>query len=245
MLRYARGQVLIAEIAGDRDIRRAAHKALGAIGDFEFPAMAHQAHRVSFSNVRRRPGYLYVRNRAISSRVNDNYDHFGAEQLAEEEPGLGWKTFIGRPVFVNHHNADHRRTRGVNIAAALHQDHNPDGTPDTWVELLKEVDPKAYPKLAAALVKGKIDMTSMGCDVGLSICSVPTCANRATTEEQLCHHMTRMKGARFSELDPKTGRMRRGLIYEICGALKFFEDSFLAEPAADNTAFVLAVEDLR
>jgi hypothetical protein len=242
MLRYARGQVLTAEIAGDTDIRRAAARALGAS---ESPGMAHQAHRVSFASVVRRPGYLYVRNRAISSRVNDNYDAWAPEELATEEPGIGWKTFIGRPVFVNHHNADHRRTRGVNIAAALHQDHLPDGGPDTWVELLKEVDPVAYPKLAKALVSGKIDMTSMGADVGLSTCSVPSCSNQATTEEQLCHHMTRMKGARYSELNPSTGRMRKGLIFEHCARVKFFEDSLLAEPAADSTAFILNIEDLR
>jgi len=242
MLRYARGQVLTAEIAGDREIRRQAARALGAS---ESPGMVHQGHRVSFANVIRRPGYLYVRNRAISSRCNDNHDYWPADDLATEEPGVGWKTFIGRPVFVNHHNADHRRTRGVNLAAALHQDHLPDGGSDTWVELLKEIDPVAYPKLASRLVKGDIDMTSMGADVGLSICSVPSCSNWATTEEQLCNHMTRMKGARFSEIEPRTGKINKGLIYEICRHVKFFEDSLLAEPAADSTAFILNIEDLR
>ena len=242
MLKYARGQVLTAEIAGSREMRRQAARFLGTS---ESPGVVHQAHRVSFANVRRTPGYLYVRNRAISSRVNQNFDAWPADDLASEEPGVGWKTFIGRPVFVNHHNADHRRTRGVNLAAALHQDQLPDGSPDTWVELLKEIDPVAYPKLAKRLLKGDIDMTSMGADVGLSICSVPTCANQATTEEQLCQHMTRMKGARFSEIDPRTGKTTKGLIYEICRLAKFFEDSFLAEPAADDTAYVLGVEDTR
>lgn len=242
MLRYARGQVLTAEVAGDRSTRQHVARVLGAS---ESPSMAHTAHRVSFHGVRRNPGYLYVRNRAISSRTNDNYDHWPAEELSTDGPGIGWTTFIGRPVFVNHHNADHRRARGVNIAAALHLDHNPDGSADTWVELLKEIDPVAFPKLAMALVKGKIDQTSMGADVGLSICSVPTCANRATMEDQLCHHMRKEKGLRYSDLDPRTGRVKRGLIYEICRNVKFFEDSLLAEPAADSTAYVLGVEDLR
>jgi hypothetical protein len=242
VLRYARGQVLTAEVAGDIYTRRAAAKALGAS---ESVGVVHQAHRVSFNGVRRTAGYLYVRNRAISSRTNDNFDHWPAEELETDGPGIGWTTFIGRPVFVNHANADHRRARGVNIAAALHRDHLPDGSPDTWVELLKEIDPVAYPKLAHNLVTGKIDQTSMGADVGLSICSVPTCENRATTEDQLCKHMRREKGLRYSALDPKTGRLKKGLIYEICRNVKFFEDSLLAEPAADATAYVLAVEDHR
>jgi hypothetical protein len=242
MLRYARGSVLTAEVAGDRDIRRAAARVLGAS---ESPGLARSAHRVSFHGVKRIPGYLYVRNRAISSRTNDNFDHWPAEELATDEPGIGWQTFIGRPVFVNHANADHRRARGVNIAAALHTDRNPDASADTWVELLKEIDPVAFPKLAHALVTGKIDQTSMGADVGLSICSVPTCENRATQEDQLCKHMRREKGLRYSALDPRTGRMKRGLIYEVCRKVKFFEDSLLAEPAADSTAYVLGVEDLR
>lgn len=241
-MRYARGQVLTAEVAGDPLTRQLAARALGAS---ESPGLVHAAHRVSFTGVKRNPGYLYVRNRAISSRTNDNFDHWPADEISTDGPGIGWTTFIGRPVFVNHANADHRRARGVNIAAALHADHNPDGSDDTWVELLKEIDPKAYPKLATALVTGKIDQTSMGADVGLSICSVPTCENRATTEQELCHHMTREKGLRFSALDPKTGKVKRGLIYEICRRVKFFEDSLLAEPAADSTAFVLGVEDLR
>lgn len=242
MLRYARGSVLTAEVAGDRDTRLSAAKVLGAS---ESSGMVHAAHRVSFNGVRRIPGYLYIRNRAISSRTNDNFDHWPAEELSTDGPGIGWTTFIGRPVFVNHANADHRRARGVNIAAALHNDHLPDGSPDTWVELLKEVDPVAYPKLAHALVTGKIDQTSMGADVGLSICSVPTCENRATMEDQLCHHMRREKGLRYSALDPRTGKVKRGLIYEVCRNVKFFEDSLLAEPAADVTAYVLGVEDLR
>jgi len=211
--------------------------------------MLHTAHRVSFSGVQRRPGYLYVRNRAISSRVNQNFDAWPADELATDREGYGWQTFIGRPVFVNHANANHRRARGVNIAAALHEDFLPDGSPDTWVELLKEVDPKAFPKLAARLLskdpKRRIDRTSMGADVGTSVCSVPTCENVATSEDELCQHMKREKGLRYAVLDPRTGAVRKGLIAEICKNLRFFEDSLLAEPPADPTAYLLGVEDYR
>src|SRR5690606_4795518 len=77
------------------------------------------AHRVNF-DYEPRPGFLYVRSRAISSRTNDNYDHFPAEEIKK-----AYSTFIGKPVFVNHHNDDHRRARGVIVDAALHEDVNP------------------------------------------------------------------------------------------------------------------------
>ena len=40
-----------------------------------------------------------------------------------------WLASQGKPVFVNHHNANHRRARGVIVAIALHRDRNPDGSP--------------------------------------------------------------------------------------------------------------------
>ena len=70
------------------------------------------AHRVEFEYAPR-PGYLYVRSRAISSRTNDNHDTFPAAEIEK-----AYKTFLGKPAFVNHHNANHRRARGVIIAAA-------------------------------------------------------------------------------------------------------------------------------
>lgn len=72
-----------------------------------------------------RPGFLYVRSRMISSRCNDNYDEFPAEEIRKS-----WKTFIGKPVFVNHANDNHRRARGVIIDAALHEHRLPSGDPD-------------------------------------------------------------------------------------------------------------------
>jgi hypothetical protein len=39
--------------------------------------MRREAHRVGFT-YEPRPGFLYVRSRAISSRCNDNYDEFPA-----------------------------------------------------------------------------------------------------------------------------------------------------------------------
>lgn len=191
------------------------------------------AHRVEFE-YEPKPGYLYVRSRAISSRCNDNYDEFPAEEIKK-----AYRTFIGKPVFVNHHNANHRRARGVIIDAALHEDVNPDGTPDTWVEVLMEVDAVKFPKLAEAIVKGHIERTSMGTDVAYSICSA--CGNKASSPVDYCQHIPRMKGKRIYRTTA-SGTKEGVLIREICYGLGFFENSLLVEDPADPTAYFLGVD---
>ena len=192
------------------------------------------AHRASFA-YSPRPGFLYVRSRAISSRTNDNFDHFPAEEIS-----ANYRSFIGKPVFVNHHNSDHRRARGVIIDAALHEDVLADGQPDTWVELLHEVDAVKFPKLAAAILAGEVERTSMGCDVAFSICSV--CNNRASTPLDYCRHIPSMKGQKVRRVTA-SGTQEDVLVYEKCYGLKFFENSLLVEEPADPTAFVTGVDD--
>lgn len=192
------------------------------------------AHRVEF-DYEPRPGFLYVRSRAISSRTNDNFDHFPAEEIKK-----GYLTFVGKPVFVNHHNDDHRRARGVIVDAALHEDRNPDGSEDTWVEVLMEIDAVKFPKLAQAIIAGHIDRTSMGTDVEYSICSV--CANKAATPLDYCKHIPAMKGMKVQRTTA-SGEKEEVLVYEKCYGLRFFENSLLVEEPADPTAFFLGVDD--
>lgn len=192
------------------------------------------AHRHEF-DYDPRPGFLYVRSRAISSRTNDNYDHFPAEEIKK-----AYKTFIGKPVFVNHHNENHRRARGVIVDAALHEDITPQGEKDTWVEVLMEIDAVRFPKLAQAILAGHIDRTSMGTDVAYSICSV--CNNRAETPLQYCAHIPKMKGMKVRRTTASGGR-EDVLVYEKCYGLSFFENSLLVEEPADPTAYFLGVDD--
>ena len=189
------------------------------------------AHRVDFGYTPR-PGYLYVRSRAISSRCNDNHDEFPAPEIE-----AAWKTFLGKPAFVNHHNANHRRARGVVIAGAIHRDRNPDGTVDAWVELLHEIDAVRFPKLAKAIIEGRVNRTSMGVDVERSTCSA--CGNVATSPAEYCRHIPAMKGKKIRQRNPKTGKVEESIIREICAGLNFFENSFLVEDPADPTAIVL------
>jgi 8-oxo-dGTP pyrophosphatase MutT (NUDIX family) len=191
------------------------------------------SHRAVF-NYEPRPGFLYVRSRMISSRCNDNWDEFPAEEICQ-----GWPTFIGKPVFVNHHNEDHRRMRGVIIDAALHEDTLPSGEPDTWVEGLHEVDAIRFPKLAQAIISGRVNRTSMGTDVAHSECSA--CGNRATTPAEYCQHIPRMKG-KILYRHTASGQREGHLIREKCYGLRFFENSFLVEDPADPTAIITGID---
>lgn len=182
-----------------------------------------------------REGMIYVVSRAISSRCNENFDEFPASEIKK-----AYKSFIGKPVFVNHHNADRRRARGFIIDAALHEHRNPDGSPDTWAEVLMEIDARNYPKLAKAVLAGEIDRTSMGVDCKQSQCTA--CGNIAVTAADYCQHVPRMKG-QYIYRTTASGRKKGELIREICSGLHFFENSLLVEAPADPTAVVISARD--
>ena len=191
-------------------------------------------------------GFLYVRTRAISSRVNKNNDGWPSEELAK-----AYKTFVGRPVFVDHNNSDPKRTRGVIVDSKLHVEDDektsaldpyystaPDNhKPPTWVEILIEVDAKTYPKLAKAIKNGWVDATSMGANIDRSICSV--CANEATSPSEYCDHIKK-KGATF-EVTADNGEKIQKKAWEDCYGVNFFEDSFVFDPA-DETALNIGVD---
>lgn len=167
-------------------------------------------------------GMVYARVRAIASKINNNLDAFEREELER-----AWPTFIGRPVFVEHNNKNPEHARGLIIDAAYHDDH-----PDSWIELLLEVDAQAYPLLAEGLRKGRINKVSMGTNVKTSVCSV--CGNEATNEKQFCEHI-RNKGRTY-----RNAQGMETLAYEINRGLDFFEISFVISPA-EEWADVLAV----
>jgi rubrerythrin len=231
--------------------------AVGSVLDAEvapkngrIPEMWRTAHRVTFE-YKPRPGFLYVRSRMISSRCNDNFDEFPGEEIignshqrtASVAEQTGYQTFLGKPVFVNHNNANHRRARGMVSRVALHEDLNRDHTPDIWVEGLMEVDAMRFPMLAHALLRRHIDRTSMGVDVTFSRCAA--CGNQATTPAEYCRHIPAMKGKKLARADVKapTGRTST-LIRETCFGLRFFENSLLVEQPADPTAYTLGDVEL-
>ena len=166
--------------------------------------------------------YFYASVRMISARVNQNFDAFSAEELERS-----YRTFIGRPVFINHANSDIRRMRGLVRDAAIHTE----DPRDVWVEGLHEIDSVTYPRLCAAIASRELDTTSMGTNISHSTCSV--CGHSARFPSEFCQHI-RHKGSVFE----KNGMSV--LAYEECWGNNFFEDSFVFSPA-DSSATIKAL----
>ena len=182
--------------------------------------------------------FLYVRNRAISAGnvienedgttkiidINDIYKEFekyadiirGANSngdfFTDFELKQHYKTFIGKPAFVDHDNENVENARGVIIDAIYNEKGN-------FVELLKAVDKKAYPELANGIIRQYITDTSMGCRCSYSICSI--CGNKAVTEDDFCEHIINYKGSKFNGLP----------VWEDNRDIEFFEDSFVTQGA--------------
>ncbi len=94
-----------------------------------------------FHDYRTDDGYMYVRLRAISSRVNKNHDGWPSVELAggsevfdrhakqsatgftveaaDGDKQFGFATFIGKPNFIDHNNSDPSRARGVVVDSKL------------------------------------------------------------------------------------------------------------------------------
>lgn len=172
---------------------------------------------------RLKPGYLYTVVRAISARVNQNYDGWPSDELKKS-----YKTFIGKPCFVNHENHDPTKARGVVVAARYVENGM-----DKYVEVVQEIDAGRFPKLAHEIKTGGLDSVSMGAEAGFTICSY--CHNKATDTHDMCDHVINHKGKTLSRLDRKTGKREDVLVFESCHKISFFELSYVFEPA-DETA---------
>jgi len=168
-----------------------------------------------------RPGFIYSVVRAISARTNQNYDTWPSSELKKS-----YHTFVGKPVFVNHNNADPKKARGKVIAARYVENGD-----DKYIEAIMEVDAQRFPKLAKELREGGLDSVSMGVEAGFTICS--HCGNKAHDEPEFCDHVRNHKGSKL--YNPKTGKVEP--VHEYCYKLGFFELSYVFEPA-DETALV-------
>lgn len=168
-------------------------------------------------------GYTYVVVRAISARINQNFDGWPSEELKKTS-----HLWLGKPVFVNHENHDPSKARGVVVASRYREKDN-----DKFIECVMEVDGQRFPKLAHEIKTGGLDSVSMGAEAGFTICSY--CKNKATDTHDMCDHVLFHKGEKLSRLNRKTGKREEVLVYESCHKLSWFELSFVFEPA-DETA---------
>jgi hypothetical protein len=175
-----------------------------------------------------KPGMIYTQVRAISARINQNFDAWPSEELKKS-----YRTFIGKPVFVNHANEDPEKARGKVIAARYIESGD-----DKYVEVIQEVDGTRFPKLAREIREGGLDSVSMGVEAGITKCSF--CGNTATDEPEFCDHVRHHKGEYLTRKNQRTGANEDVLVYENCYKLGFFELSYVFDPA-DETAVVSRV----
>lgn len=169
------------------------------------------------------PGYVYTQVRAISARINQNYDGWPSGELKK-----AYKTFLGKPIFVNHQNFDPKLARGKVVAARYVE-----AGDDKYVETVMQIDAMRFPKLAKEIKEGGLDSVSMGVEAGFTICSV--CNNKAVDTPDFCDHVRFHKGTKF-----RTASGEETLVYEKCYRLGFFELSYVFDPA-DETAVVSRV----
>lgn len=191
------------------------------------------------------PEHLFVKVFAIKKdEVNDNGDAF-----CEAELKRAAATFIGCPVFVNHQNDDVEKARGRVLHAWY--DDSAGG-----IYCINMVDKIAYPQLARGIQEGYITGTSMGAQVGFSLCSI--CHNKAHSADEFCGHVKNQKTRRFSgkvknayhdskckpdDKDPLTGKEKdqeeilhhkEAQVFEWNYDIKFIEDSFVVNPACHD-----------
>jgi hypothetical protein len=189
-------------------------------------------HKVGFQdfNFKEEPGYVYTIARAISSRVNANYDGWPVDEIRQS-----YKTFVGRPIYVEHNNSDPTRARGVILDAIYRESKLASGITDGSVYCLMEVDARTFPKLADAIMNNRINAVSMGADVDGTTCSA--CGKYASKPSEYCIHIPALKGRKVAVY--KHGKRVESLVWENCKRPNFFELSFVLDPA-DESAWLLA-----
>lgn len=175
----------------------------------------------SFEYQDRGEGFLYVSVRACTADV----PNLNCDMLPHWELKTAYRTFVGKPVYVNHANTNLDRARGF-IIDAIYHDEDPS---DRWIEILMEMDEVTFPTLCRLIRAGEIDTVSMGLNCETTTCSV--CGNVAEYPAQFCEHI-QQKGREFGGV----------LAYEECNGISFFEESWVYDPA-DPTATVQALED--
>jgi hypothetical protein len=158
-------------------------------------------------------GFLYRISRAISTRVNANYDGWPVDQVKQS-----YKTFNGRPCFVEHNNADPKRARGVILASIYRETKLGSGIIDGSVYCLD----------------GELNGVSMGADVQGTICSA--CGKYASKPAEYCAHIPKLKGQMTTVY--KSGRKIESRVWENCIKPNFFELSSVFDPADESSLII-------
>jgi len=167
--------------------------------------------------------YVLAKVPVVTSDVpNRNLQGFTYEELVFYSPIYGrptYKTFVGKPVHVEHRNEDPTQAKGVIFDAVL----VPIPKYKIYkVVLLTGVDRTKDPDLARDVQRGD-SAWSMGALVDVFQCSV--CGANVTRYPCNC----------FSNVG-KGGLLKQKLVYELCVGVNYIEVSLVADPA-DVTAW--------
>ena len=181
--------------------------------------------------------YVYFRSRAITADVpNGNGDLFLSSNLKE-----CYKTFIGKPLFIEHNSKDIDNRIGKIFSAKWVEGTGKDGKPDKYIETLCGVDVIRSPEYAQFVREGntKGKTVSMGCTVAKCTCSV--CSKSYTTSSAICPHMD-FTSPFFVKGQKYNGQVNMAfpiipenpIIYEINEDVIFNELSLVEFPADPN-----------
>jgi len=161
----------------------------------------------------------------ITDIPNSNGSAFSAEDLASFDPEMGmprYKTWVGKPTFVEHDNQDVSKAKGIILDTAM----NPvKGHPGYWkVMNLLAFDRTKDRALYESIESGASNAYSMGAYYGRRKCSIcgsewvarekPTCSHAATGEGEVTFY-----------------KLGRQLAYEYSLGVTGFETSVVKDPA--------------
>lgn len=119
--------------------------------------------------------YIIVPVNIVPSDIpNRNKTAFPYEELVKFNPVAGniaYRTWIGKPCYVEHANLDYTKSIGVILDTAMVR--MPSISGDLWkVMSLCAIDRTKRPEIASAILSGQRNTYSMGANVGIYSCSV-------------------------------------------------------------------------
>lgn len=160
----------------------------------------------------------------ISELPNTNGDSVSKEELMRFVPELGqlaYRTWVGKPTYIEHRNKDITKARGVILDVFLRKLNNFSGGHVKVVKLLG-FDRTKDPVLCQAILENKVNTYSLGMYFKSYSCSV--CENEVGQNYgRACSH-TQPRRKTYKQSD---GR----LVFRKCKHIVGFETSVVADPA--------------
>ncbi len=166
--------------------------------------------------------------------INNNCDACERKVLQKS-----YRTFIGAESYLEHVQVKELSKGRILDAIAR------DIGPSTYIDILV-ANHRKHGELITRIESGELNTLSMGCVVGLCVCS--QCGNVAADESQMCTHVSHFKGNHFFD---SQGQRRK--VAELCGhsslgdtgGVNFIEASWVAVPAFTGAVMRNIIEPSR